>query len=90
MTTRCDSLVDNSTDGVTEAGAPQGEAFGPARLIEVLRQTHGQSSSLVNQAVLNAVDAHDGLERYDDDVTLMTLQVHEPENSPVVVAGEPG
>ena len=78
------------TDGVTEAGAPQGEAFGPARLIEVLRQTRGQPSSLVNQAVLNAVDAHDGLERYDDDVTLMTLQVHDRENSPVVVAGEPG
>lgn len=88
------------TDGVTEAGATRGDAFGPARLIEVLRQSQGQSSEAVNQAVLNAVDAHDGLERYDDDVTLMTLRVLDPgatgslggrlqDNSPVAEAGEP-
>ncbi len=67
------------TDGVTEAGAPAGDAFGPARLIEVLRQSRGRSSASVNEAVLNAVDAHVGSDRYEDDVTLMTLQVNDPD-----------
>ncbi|MEZ4654752.1 MAG: GAF domain-containing SpoIIE family protein phosphatase [Candidatus Eisenbacteria bacterium] len=78
-------LVHFYTDGVTEAGGPAREPFGPDRLIEVLRHSRGTSSEAVNQAVLAAVEAHAGPARHDDDITLVTLQVHDRARTPEAV-----
>ncbi|HYB95592.1 MAG TPA: SpoIIE family protein phosphatase [Vicinamibacterales bacterium] len=62
------------SDGVTEAHNVAGEEFGEARMVEVMKATHGQPATVVLDSLITAVKtfAH-GAEQYDD-VTAMVVK----------------
>jgi len=67
------------TDGVTEAGAPANEMFGEDRLIEAIERARGKSSREVADAIVEAVRDYTGKVDQDDDITLVVLQLRDPE-----------
>jgi phosphoserine phosphatase RsbU/P len=66
------------SDGVTEAHDVNGDEFGEARLVEVLRASHGLPAGEVLSQVVAAVQAFArGAEQYDD-VTAMVVRYQGP------------
>jgi phosphoserine phosphatase RsbU/P len=63
------------TDGVTEAAAPDGEQFGPDRLVAVVRETLRRPAADICREVVASVRAHTGLETPEDDLTVVVLRV---------------
>lgn len=61
------------TDGITEV-ARDGEEFGEARLVEVLRESRKQNAAKIQKEVLGQV-AKFGGEKFQDDATLILLAV---------------
>jgi len=60
------------TDGITEAGAPEGEEFGLARLLTIVKETRGGNAHTIQDAVVRAVsDFSNGF--FHDDATLLTI-----------------
>ena len=64
-----------STDGLTEAADTQGEEFGEAALLELLREQRELSASKIRDAILKEVSqfADDNDQR--DDQTLVVVKV---------------
>ena len=63
------------TDGVVEAPSPDGELFGPNRLLETLNRLGDSSLPELKQGLLDAVREHSGGTLAHDDVTIMALEV---------------
>jgi serine phosphatase RsbU (regulator of sigma subunit) len=63
------------TDGVTEAMNPEGEQFGVARFIEVLKAGVQGTAREMGESVVQGVRDFTGLERQADDVTLLIAKI---------------
>jgi sigma-B regulation protein RsbU (phosphoserine phosphatase) len=63
------------TDGVTEAADPDGEQFGPERLVEVARDNRRRPAAEICRELVARVRAHTGLETPEDDLTVVVLRV---------------
>jgi sigma-B regulation protein RsbU (phosphoserine phosphatase) len=63
------------TDGVLEAGALQREAFGPRRVLDVVRQNLHRSADEVQEALLQATMDFCGHHEPADDLTTMVIKV---------------
>jgi sigma-B regulation protein RsbU (phosphoserine phosphatase) len=63
------------TDGITEAPSPEGDAFGYARLKDVLDANTKAPLSELKLAVLGAVHRHTKKAISHDDVTLIALEI---------------
>src|SRR5262249_55861493 len=61
------------SDGVTEAGIERGEEFGEGRLVDLLRESRGESASTIVHRVVDAVSRFGGASR-SDDVTVVALR----------------
>ena len=61
------------SDGVTEAEAPAGEEFGEERLVRCLRDSRGQSASVLVQCIVESVNEFSHGSRYDD-VTVVAIR----------------
>ena len=64
------------TDGVTEAHDAEGEEFGEARLLELLRQNHAAPPEALQEKILGAAGAF-SRGQWHDDATLLVLAVHD-------------
>lgn len=62
------------SDGVTEAMDPNGEMFGEARLMDVVRDSAGSGGAAVQEAILAAVRSFMGTSSAYDDVTLLVVE----------------
>ncbi|MBI4938008.1 MAG: SpoIIE family protein phosphatase [Nitrosomonadales bacterium] len=60
------------SDGVAEAGNPEGELFGNARVEEFLCRT--AAGTCVPEDLLKLLEAHRGGASFDDDITLVEIQ----------------
>ena len=65
------------TDGMTEAENPAGEFFGEARLCAALGRNHRLSPPQIIETLLAEVRAFTSLQTFNDDVSLVVLQVRE-------------
>lgn len=63
------------TDGVTEVKNFGGEEFGEQRLIETLRAYRGQTAREMRRGILNAMKKFASGCEFQDDVTLMIVQI---------------
>jgi sigma-B regulation protein RsbU (phosphoserine phosphatase) len=54
------------TDGVTDATSVDGVEFGEERLIDVISARHEEGARFVLQEIVDEVQAHGGLEQFDD------------------------
>jgi sigma-B regulation protein RsbU (phosphoserine phosphatase) len=63
------------TDGLLEAEDPQGEAFGEARLLNVLEGEDGASISAIKQAILESLRDHTRSRPPEDDLTVLAAEV---------------
>ena len=63
------------TDGITEAPSPEGDAFGYARLKDVLDANKKAPLSELKSAVLKALHEHTKKALTHDDVTLIALEI---------------
>lgn len=71
------------TDGITEARSPEGELFGPERLLEILKGSEGLSARAIAERVNQAV--HDFSEgELTDDLSLLILKCVDVRPRPVV------
>jgi sigma-B regulation protein RsbU (phosphoserine phosphatase) len=59
------------SDGVTDAQDENGNEFGEAKLVEVLRASSGQSVDAMISNVFTAIDAFVGTAPQFDDITLL-------------------
>ena len=64
------------TDGLTEAVNPHGEFFGVDRLVEVLNRNAAAELPSVKQAVLDALSQHASGASFQDDITLLALEIN--------------
>lgn len=62
------------SDGITEALNPNGEVFGDARLLKVLRHHSGASAPTLLTAITQSVAAHAAGAAQADDMTLLVVQ----------------
>lgn len=62
------------TDGIIEATDTQGEPFGEARLIKLMKTLSADSAENLNQEIVNAVQQHTGQTSRHDDMTLVSVQ----------------
>jgi phosphoserine phosphatase RsbU/P len=62
------------TDGVTEAGSPQGEFFGEQRLVSIIRSRKTQSARNILQGILAAVGKFTEGAARGDDIALVVLK----------------
>ena len=62
------------TDGASEATSDSGEEFGEERLIDVIREHHGEPAVQLLQTIVEEVRAHGGPDQYDD-LTLIVARV---------------
>jgi len=63
------------TDGVTEAMDPNMEEFGEERLQQIISEAGGWPSQELLDRVLEAIEAHAGVQPQYDDVTMVAIQV---------------
>ncbi len=68
------------TDGIDEAFNVEQEQFGQAALNQVLADNRGQTLEAVGNAILAAVDAHQGEAPQSDDITLLLVQPRRPDS----------
>jgi sigma-B regulation protein RsbU (phosphoserine phosphatase) len=76
------------SDGVTEACRPDGEEFGEARLLELLRRLQSRPLAALPAALLAAVDEFGGIEA-EDDRTVVVARGRSPGFAPSEAA-KPG
>ncbi len=62
------------TDGITEAMLPEGDEFGYARLMEVVRKNYHKSALDIRDEIIHAVNQHMNNKSPQDDVTLIILK----------------
>jgi sigma-B regulation protein RsbU (phosphoserine phosphatase) len=62
------------TDGVAEASLPEGEEFGDARLIQLLRENCEASAEQLQKTILDTVGTFCG-GNWHDDATLIAIAV---------------
>lgn len=62
------------SDGVTEAMDPNGEMFGEARLMEVVRNSAASGGAAVQEAILEAVRSFMGKASAYDDLTVLVVE----------------
>lgn len=62
------------TDGVLEAASPEGEEFGEARMLEVLRQKREQPSAEIIRELFGAVRRFAGQATLPDDMTAVVVK----------------
>lgn len=62
------------TDGILEQTDPQGEMFGPDRLVKTLLDKSDQPVQLAVNAVFLALTGHGDRDRFDDDSSLIGLE----------------
>ena len=62
------------SDGVTEAMDPNGEMFGEARLMDVVRESAASGGAAVQEAILAAVRAFMGQASAYDDLTVLVVE----------------
>ncbi len=66
------------TDGITEIRNSQGEEFGEARLEDILKTHYGKSPKELKSEIIMAIRRFSGKMVFEDDVTLIIMQlVHE-------------
>jgi sigma-B regulation protein RsbU (phosphoserine phosphatase) len=63
------------SDGVSEAMTREGEEFGSARLLDVVRRTRDQSAREIVQAIVGAVEDHRAGFPSNDDTTVVALKI---------------
>jgi serine phosphatase RsbU (regulator of sigma subunit) len=63
------------TDGITEAANAHGELFGEERLVELLRDAHQQPPAALIDRIFQQVRLFTGSHSFNDDVSLVVLQV---------------
>jgi sigma-B regulation protein RsbU (phosphoserine phosphatase) len=63
------------SDGVSEAMTREGEEFGSARLLDVVRRTRDQSAREIVQAIVGAVEDHRAGFPSNDDTTVVALKL---------------
>ncbi len=63
------------TDGLTEAMNADGEEFGEARVLDVVRRVAYASADEVVEAIRQAVDEHRGESEVSDDFTLLAAEI---------------
>ncbi len=62
------------TDGITEAGSPEGEAFGTERLLETVRRTAELRPRRIGEAIMSDVAEYAGPAAWADDRTLLIVR----------------
>jgi len=62
------------TDGIWECRNPAGEQFGKERYFDVIRRHASRPADEIAVAILDAVDAHRGARRRDDDATVIVVR----------------
>ena len=62
------------SDGVTEAMDPNGEMFGEARLMDVVRESAASGGAAVQEAILAAVQSFMGKASAPDDLTVLVVE----------------
>ncbi|HEV8479725.1 MAG TPA: SpoIIE family protein phosphatase [Candidatus Eisenbacteria bacterium] len=63
------------TDGVSEAAAPDGEQFGPERVVALLEEVHASSARDIVDALVRRVTAFtQGAEHLTDDLTVLCVK----------------
>lgn len=80
------------TDGIDEAFDADRRQFGLEAVQRVLAAYSGQSLEAVGQALLDAVDAHQGEVQQSDDITLMLLEPRaaDSERTRITLTDDPG
>lgn len=68
-----DCLVMHS-DGITEAMNPDGEDFGEEKLEDIIKQNHTESSDVMLERIISAVEFHTRGTPQSDDVTLVVVK----------------
>ena len=68
-------IVVLSTDGLSEAMNDQKKQFGEARVRSVVEQHAGDSAEQIGRALREALDAHCGVLRPTDDVTMVIVKI---------------
>jgi len=63
------------SDGVTDTMSPSRELFGKTQLIQALDRQHGASVEASLDGLLDAVEAWRGSSRFNDDVSILALEV---------------
>ncbi len=66
------------SDGVTEAMNPQGDEFGSARLIDLVRETRHLHAKDIVSRIVNTVDDHRAGAAPNDDTTIVVLKLSQP------------
>ena len=64
-----------TSDGLNEAGAPNGELFGIERMIALLKQYHSNSAQVIRDALLAAVNDFSKGVRHDDQTVLVLKHI---------------
>lgn len=65
------------TDGVMEAANDAGEQFGPARLVELIRENMGERRGMLPQVIVAALNSYAGSNAISDDVCVVEVEVTE-------------
>lgn len=74
VTLNKDSILIMYTDGLVEAMDDAEEEFGEQRLIEIMRQHKGLDSKALQDKIIQAVNAHLGSNKLEDDFTLLVIK----------------
>jgi sigma-B regulation protein RsbU (phosphoserine phosphatase) len=74
VTLNKDSILIMYTDGLVEAMNDAEEEFGEQRLIEIMRQHKGLDSKALQDKIIQAVNAHLGSNKLEDDFTLIVIK----------------
>jgi phosphoserine phosphatase RsbU/P len=69
------------TDGITEAESPEGEFFGEERLISLFAANHRLAPQQIIDDLLQQARLFTGTQQFNDDVSLVVLQVAEEESA---------
>jgi phosphoserine phosphatase RsbU/P len=69
------------TDGITEAESPEGEFFGEERLISLFAGNHRLEPQQIIDDLLHQARLFTGNQQFNDDVSLVVLQVAEEESA---------
>jgi sigma-B regulation protein RsbU (phosphoserine phosphatase) len=63
-----------ATDGVWESRDAQGNMFGKDRIYEIIRQHAHQSSQVILDTLIDALDNHMNESKSEDDITLVVIK----------------
>jgi phosphoserine phosphatase RsbU/P len=69
------SIIVIGTDGIWEAPSPEGERFGKARLLELIRNSSGETAADISKAINQALVTFCGKDCFPDDVTFVVVKL---------------